>query len=167
MAPNNNNNPNFKIFEDDTRTVSCPVPSNQNNQFVLQPAVAANNLPGHLGTGERLNTAYNTSFVPAGAPATVATWNQGYSVQGNWHAGQLYNAINARLVRPVPDAVPFWTAQTLQRQDAAYQAGAPVPATIWPTPAVRMTMHAPTLQVAQQNGMHINSVSPQGHIMWT
>ncbi|KAL9561292.1 hypothetical protein ACKAV7_014647 [Fusarium commune] len=187
MAPNNNNNPNFKIFEDNTRTVSCPVPSNQNNQFILQPAVAANNLPGHLGTGERiaqnappgantnvglltpaqLNTAYNTSFVPAGAPATVATWNQGYSVQGNWHAGQLYNAINARLVRPVPDAVPFWTAQTLQRQDAAYQAGAPVPATIWPTPAIRMTMHAPTLQVAQQNGMHINSVSPQGHIMWT
>ncbi|EXL90518.1 hypothetical protein NOF04DRAFT_20546 [Fusarium oxysporum II5] len=224
MAPNNNKNNDFKIFEDNTRTVPCPVPSNQNNQFVLQPAVAANNLPGHLGTGQvvreaagffqpiprlvlhgqenlgvqqpvhnvfntngwiaqnappgantnvglltpaQLHTAYNTSFVPAGAPATVATWNQGYSVEGNWHAGQLHNAVNQRLARPVPDAVPFWTAQTLQRQDAAYRAGPPIPATMWPTPAVGMTMHALTLQVAQQNGMHINSVNPQGHIVWT
>ncbi|KAG7402641.1 hypothetical protein Forpi1262_v000110 [Fusarium oxysporum f. sp. raphani] len=57
MAPNYNKNNDFKIFEDNTRTVPCPVPSNQNNQFVLQPAVAANNLPGHLGTGQVVHEA--------------------------------------------------------------------------------------------------------------
>ncbi|KAF5725172.1 hypothetical protein FMUND_95 [Fusarium mundagurra] len=207
MAPNNsNNNPGFQIFEDRTATPSTRFPSNQNNQFVLQPAVAANNLPGHLGTGQRvreaagffppipqpvlhgqenlgvvqpahnvfnmnswiaqnappgantnvglltpaqLHTAYNTSFVPAGAPIAVATANQGHIVERNWHAGQLHNAVNQRLARPVPDAVPFWTVRTLQRQDAAYRAGPPIPATMWPTPAVGMTMHVPTLQVAQ------------------
>ncbi|EXA28757.1 hypothetical protein FOVG_18273 [Fusarium oxysporum f. sp. pisi HDV247] len=51
MAPNNNKNPDFKIFEDNTATPSTRFSSNQNNQFILQPAIAANNLPGYLGTG--------------------------------------------------------------------------------------------------------------------
>ncbi|KAF5724943.1 hypothetical protein FMUND_308 [Fusarium mundagurra] len=57
MAPNNNKNNDFKIFKDNTQTVPCPFPSNQNNQFALQPAIAANNLPGHLGTGQRVHEA--------------------------------------------------------------------------------------------------------------
>jgi hypothetical protein len=120
-----------------------------------------------LLTPQQMHTAYNTTFVPAGNPVTVATLPQGYNVQGNWHAGQLHNAVNERLACPVPDAVPFWTTQSLQQQDAAYRAGPPIPGTMWPTPAVGMTMHVPTLQVAQQNGMHINTVNPQGHIVWT
>ncbi|KAH7461495.1 hypothetical protein FOMA001_g19089 [Fusarium oxysporum f. sp. matthiolae] len=207
MAPNNNNAPGFKIHEDQTATPSCRYPSNQNNQFALQPSQTANSLPGHIGTGQivreaagflppipnlvlhgqenirntpvgantnvalltpqQMHTAYNTSFVPAGNPVTVEAYPQGYNIGGTWHAGQLHNAGNQRLARPVPDVVPFWTSHSLQQQDAAYQAGPPIPGTMWPTPAVGMTMHVPTLQVAQQNGMHINSVSPQGQIVWT
>ncbi|KAJ4152227.1 hypothetical protein NW765_017736 [Fusarium oxysporum] len=191
MSSNNNNAPGFQIYKDQTATPSCRFPSNQNNQFALQPAQASNCLPPNVGTGQivreaagflppipnlvlygqenarQMHTAYNTTFVPAGNPVTVAIYPQGYNLGGNWHAGQLHNAVNERLARPVPDAVPFWTSQSLQQQDAAYRAGPLIPGTMWPTPAVGMTMHVPTLQVAQQNGMHINSVNPQGHIVWT
>ncbi|KAI3573775.1 hypothetical protein IWW34DRAFT_706719 [Fusarium oxysporum f. sp. albedinis] len=223
MSLNPNNNQAVQIYEDNTATPSCRVPSSQNNQFVLQPAQSANSLPGYMGTGQRvressgfftpipvpvlagqenrsvaqpvhnvfdvngwmaqntpaganhqlhlltpqqLHTAHNTTFVPAGNPVAVTTTTHGYHVEGNWHMGQLHGAINERMARLVPDAVPFWTANGLVRQDQAYRVGPPIPGTMWPTPAVGMTMHVPTIQVAQQNGMHIQTVNPQGHVQW-
>ncbi|KAF4334921.1 hypothetical protein FBEOM_11233 [Fusarium beomiforme] len=223
MSSNTNNNQAVPIYEDNTATPSARIPSNQNNQFVLQPAQSANSLPGYIGTGQRvreaagfftpipipvlagqedltvaqpvhnvfdvngwmaqntpaganhqlhlltpqqLHTAYNTTFAPAGNPVAVTTTPHGYHVQGNWHMGQVHNAMNERMARPVPDAVPFWTSHGLVRQDEAYRAGPPIPGTMWPTPAVGMTMHVPTIQIAQQNGMHIQTVNPQGHVQW-
>ncbi|KAF4335132.1 polyketide synthase [Fusarium beomiforme] len=179
MSSNTNNNQAVQNFEDNTATPSARVPSNQNNQFVLQPAQYANSLPGYIGTGQRvreadgfftpipvpvlagqenltvsqpvhnvfdvngwmvqntpaganhhlhlltpqqLHTANNTTFVPAGNPVAVTTTPHGYHVEGNWHMGQIHSAINERMARPAPDAVPFWTSNGLVRQGQAYRA---------------------------------------------
>jgi hypothetical protein len=224
MSSNNNNSQSFQIYEDNTTTLPGRYPSNQNNQFVLQPAQSANSNPGFIGNGMRVreaagfftpipsqvtpgwentgvsqpvhntfdvnawlaqNTpvganrhfalmtpqqthwAFNNSFTPQGNPVTIQPSTHGYNVHGNWHMGQLHGAINGRIDRPMPDVVPFWTAQALQRQDNQYRAGPPIPGTLWPTPAIGMTMHVPTIQAAQHHGMHINTINPQGHVQWT
>jgi hypothetical protein len=62
---------------------------------------------------QQLHTAYNTTFIPAGNLAAITTTTYRYYIKGNWHIGQLHDTINKHIARPVPNAMPFWTANGL------------------------------------------------------
>ncbi|KAF4944155.1 hypothetical protein FSARC_14745 [Fusarium sarcochroum] len=215
--------PGFQIREDNTATPPCRYPSNQNNQFVLQPASTASNstgLPGNplvreaggfwhpneapvlagqenatvspaLGTTFSIpqwinaNTApgavtnvnaltpnqhqaaRNTLYYPQGQPVQVYQTAYGYQAHGNWHAEQLRQFIQQREQRPVPDVMPFFTANNIMRADEQYRGtGLGIRGTAWPTPATGINMHAGTIATAQQNGMHIRTIDRNGNVVF-
>ncbi|RSL78845.1 hypothetical protein CEP52_017596 [Fusarium oligoseptatum] len=111
--------------------------------------------------------ASRTYHEPQGQPVVVDTLAWGYEAAGQWHVGWFGDALAQRQQRPFPDTTPMWSRGTLQALDRQYRdANMAYTGLVWPTPAIGMTEHLPTIRAVERSGIYVQDVDRNGYVMW-